>query len=464
MGHTNNLSVREKKWIGKTIEEIKESWLPELGYGWSSVQKAREVFRKHLERADYSNALTQKSLEQWGIEGERIGGSPFAFIGTWASMLDYYYDSYFSHGSTTTKSDLDKQVLWSQQAGALPLEHDSRMHAEMPSFTKWNSNSINTHYRQSETPEDLFTLLQTEYRRNKSSFKAEAWTSLINIAGPGERTLHDLLDESLQTITIKSLAKEIVGRNAAYDLDEQLQRLDSYTTTANVAWMEDLFSRQKTPIFMFNKLNRDELEGVRQAVLFREELLEDSDDWLLSPKAKGSPWEVALFLYRNLLECFYNSLYEVKSSDSSTIQRLTAVKNAHQCIKISGLLKNPCDTELEIVLTGTGKEFFYLLAKGATPYLCGEFLILSLLRNPTELASKLVAIPTKLKNDLEAHYQPMKDPLNSYRKLTGSADSKMPFMVGTAGQTAASLLPALDWPSFATQSSHRQRRKHSFSI
>ncbi|WP_375758647.1 hypothetical protein [Corallococcus exercitus] len=430
----SHLDATARKYITDVTAEIGKSWNPKLGYGWSSVDKAQETLQELLGKSDYASELTQLALTQWGINGTKIQDSQFAFIGTWASMLDYYFDAFFElPGTANLKQDMDRQVLWSQQDVAI-------------GGATWSTNTINSAYKASNSSAHLLQLLRTAYHANKDQFRQEAWTSLMNIAGPGETTIYaDVRGQLSAPLDLRTLASTEVVQ-----LQRQLECIDSYTSFLNMAWLEDLFTRQQVPILMYNKLNVDELAAVRMAVRHRDTLVNVKYEQMgKALKGDFTPKATLLYLFKELLEVFYDKLYQVHrrkfvndksrgffkvNSNEGTISRLKKVKTSFDCIKISGLLKvSPPSAEhvgpkppMPVALTGTGKEFFYLLAKGATPFICGEYLILSPTPVPGTLAEKLARIELRLKNNLKKYYRPMKEELK-YADLVKGDKNPMPF-------------------------------------
>jgi hypothetical protein len=251
-------------------------------------------------------------------------------------------------------------------------------------------------------------------------------------------------------------------------LEKQIEDIDSYSSILNMAWLEDLFTNQKVPIIMFNKLNLDELSAVRFAVKHRDKIVNLDYEEEMYELLGGdlSPKNVLLLLYREMLLTFYEKLHDVEKregisqkgggyhkvkSNEGTLSRLTRVKSSFECIKISGLLKVSPPYNTKFALTGTGKEFFYLLAKGATPFLCGEFLILSPTSDRNALAEKLAGIPRKLKLAIKDYYRPMKEGL-MYTTLLPKRDMEMPFVMASPAATASRLFKLADLPPISYES------------
>jgi hypothetical protein len=233
-----------------------------------------------------------------------------------------------------------------------------------------------------------------------------------------------------------------------------------------MAWLEDLFSRQQVPILLYNKLNLDELAAIRMATQHRDELVNEKYEEMKQKLNNNvTPGRTLLFLYKELLNCFYGKLYQASLrktitdkvgatqkivSTESTIGRLKTVQSGFECLKISGLLKVSGAQSTKVSLTGTGKEVFYLLAKGATPFLCGEFLILSPTQDPAPLAQKLSAIPQKLKFNLQSYYHPMKEGV-TYSALVNGNRQAMPFMTNNPKAIERQLFKVSDMAPFASE-------------
>lgn len=425
-------------YIALVIKEIQKDWMPTLGYGWQNASSVKEEVSKLLKKTGFSSGLTQFALNQWGIEGGRISGSPFAIIGTWAAMLDYYYDTIFESKQANTRGDLDRQVLWSQQSGDV---YDKG----------FPDNLINRIVKNSTSHEELFNALRTAYLEDKEEFKKAQWKSLLNMGGPGENFI--VANESDTTV---SKPKDILklGKTSQSNLQMELAEVDSYSSILNMAWLEDLYTRQKTPILMYNKLNVDELNAVRIAVRHRNEIIDVHFDRMLEDLGgDASPEKTFFYLFENLLQQFYQTLYVAKKmkGSKSTISRLEKVSDINDCLKISGLLKTQPGGKSNIALTGTGKEFFYLLAKGATPFICGEFFILSATPDRDSLAEKLAAIPINQKTNIKAYYQPLKEAPSYTRLISGNKD-KIPFLLQGAEGIKKSLFSLAELPNFTEDS------------
>lgn len=451
MPDTSALDSAAKRYLVEVVTEISDHWDPSLGYGWSDAELTRDVVAAMLRSSEYASQLGANALGKWGISGSSVKNSHFAFIGTWASMLDYYYDSYFSTtGKGNAKRDLDKQILWSQQSIDVPQDKQ-----------RFRSNVVNKQYADAPSPGKLFTLLRKAYHQDKNAFKEAAWESLINISGPGETIIHSNIRETLTPKDLLALSKADLP-----ELQQDLADIDSYSSILNMAWLEELFTRQRVPILMYNKLNVDELAAMRLAVRHRDTLVDRNFEQLKVKAGGSSPKAVFMLLFREQLEVFYNKVYTAHrrkfinskelgfhriTSNESTVSRLKAVNNSFECLKISGLLKvNPPDKS-RVALTGTGKEVFYLLAKGATPFVCGEYFVLSPFREAAALADKLAAIPFVQKANLERHYAALKDS-PSYAALVPANDTPMPFKSVDSKVVARSLFRLTDLPPLAYES------------
>lgn len=446
-------SPATQSYIKYVVGYIREHWQPTLGYGWTDTKQAKLTVSSLLKN---SELLWLHGLANWGIDGLKIQDSHFAFIGTWASMMDYYYDSFFAQSEANSKHDLDRQILWAQQSvGGYDDE-------------TWKSNSINKAYVETtvqQGPDHLRARLGEAYHKNKEAFKNDAWTSLLSVSGPGEQIIYSAISNSLKVVNLLSMTK---GDKSS--VSKQMADIETFSDILNMAWLEDLFTRQKVPIILFNKLNPDELLATREAVRRRDAFVDDlpenipefnvkpaagaaaasaaavkpsaaavkpSAGWAATSSVTAtvpSAGAVTLILFEKILESFYSEMEKAQAHKDSTLKKLAKLaedkKKNFECLKISGLLKvdtGSFEQKPEYLLTGTGKEFFYLLAKGATPFICGEFFILSAGRDSSALAKKLASIPKTQKLNLLKYYSPMKQE-PKYSEHTKKFSDPMPFM------------------------------------
>jgi hypothetical protein len=139
------------------------------------------------------------------------------------------------------------------------------------------------------------------------------------------------------------------------------------------------------------------------------------------------------------------------TSNESTVSRVKAAENNFACVKISGLLKISVPDRAHVRLTGTGKEVFYLLAKGATPFICGEFFILSASSEPGPLAQKLSAIPDHLKTNLQRYFHSTEQE-PKYTQIVPGNTKPMPFASSNRATIEGNLFKLTDLPALSYES------------
>lgn len=115
-------------------------------------------------------------------------------------------------------------------------------------------------------------------------------------------------------------------------------------------------------------------------------------------------------IFNDLVYTFFKVVRSFKDKSESTWKAISHSSENERTPHISGILKK---SDLGVTLTGTGKELFYLLSKGATPIICGEGLFLishisseliSANAIPT-MEAKLAQIDENTRNALIKHYK-----------------------------------------------------------
>jgi hypothetical protein len=244
--------------------------------------------------------------------------------------------------------------------------------------------------------------LENFYIKDKKAFINSQWSSLLNAAGPEIK----IVDEQGEFIELDN----ICGR-----LNElRPVNLDQYSPICNMAWLEEFYTRLDLPGMMYDHLNIDELVGLHCCLKMRESLMINNS--FLNSSAGVTPAITKIF--EVLVSTFFKVVRSFKGKSESTWNAINK-SNGHTP-ELSGILKKFGNG---ITLTGTGKELFYLLSKGATPIICGEglFLISHIASEriranaiPT-IKAKLAQVDENTRKALIKHYKYPKE--KSYGKI-----------------------------------------------
>lgn len=389
-------------------QEIKNDWVG-LGYGWSDSRHAKKTT---LDLTDPKNGQ-QLGIENWGIEGKRHRDSNLYIIGVWANVLIFFYDAYFDNFS---RPELDRLILWTQQDPKLLYNQNYKFVAE-DEISKILIAKKNSPVN--EVKEELKNL----YIRDKKAFLSSQWSSLINAAGP--------------EINIVNEQGEFIEIDKICDSLNQLRtvNLEHWTAVCNMAWLEEFYTRLNLPGMLYDHLNFDELLALYICMKTRDSLM--VEDYLIRNQIQVDMSNGVSAVIAKIFEVLVYTFFEVVQnlngkSGCDTWNKIT--RSSGHTPEISGILRR---ADHGIVLTGTGKELFYLLSKGATPIICGEGLFLTQNINsdfiksnaiPT-IKNQLANIDKNTKNALLKHYKYPEE--KSYGKIfnnffTSPFDSSLP--------------------------------------
>lgn len=365
--------------------DIKDNWKG-LGYGWKDQERAKETTLDYLPKPANGQEI---GINNWGIEGKRHQGSKLYILGVWANILEFYYEAYFDNFS---RAELDKMILWAQQDPGL-ISKGNKVTAD-------DEISQILILKKDKPVHEVKEELKKNYLKDKTVFLNSQWSSLINAAGPEIK----IVDEKGDFIELDS----ICGRLS----ELRPVNLDQYSSVCNMAWLEEFYTRLDLPGMIYDHLNFDELVGLYCCIKVRESLMVD-DNFLIRHHFKGNMApgvsSVISKIFNDLVYTFFKVVRNLKDERGSTWKTFRSSSSNHTP-EISGILKK---SGSDITLTGTGKELFYLLSKGATPIICGEGLFLiphiapELIRANaiTTMKAKLAQIDENTRNALVKHYK-----------------------------------------------------------
>jgi hypothetical protein len=340
-----------------------------VGFGW------RPGYRLHVRDhtifklfdADHLNRAAISGLDEWGIGGSRVQQSSLFVLGPWVQTQRFFFSAWFKGA---TRESLDKLVLWAQQypevdTSASPNQIDEALLIH----NTWKASSDSK----------LFAKLKKSWEDDSESFYRAAFQSLISSAGPDISVVDDV-----GSTTPKSLIKKLKSMDAS--------GLDRFSGVCNVAWLEELYTAQHALGLVYCRPNVEEVLGLFKALQVRNEVIH-----FFTLQSKDLTNEAFYLIQMGLMfEAFVESINSYAGEDRLA-GRLMEGDGGYECAKHTGLVKIPAGTEKRLenlTLTGTGKEVFYLIYKGATPLLIGDLLVL--VRETYDLKKMLEKVKSRL--------------------------------------------------------------------